>query len=183
MCQSINQYENNIFEENDTEENNTEENDTEESDTEESDIINSSKYQYIDIQEEGEEYDIFDFNVDFINKISSHTNNILIDFIETLNEDYEFNDDIDDCNHEQMDSMITHYSHKFCERVLNEYGIIKGIKEYTDEFGELDLENDNWIKQVIYMIFKNNMICRIEEVNEENKDINKIKSYITKTNK
>ena len=180
MCQSINQYENNniIFEENDTEESDTEESDTEES------YINSSKYQYIDSQEEGEELDFFDFNEDFIRTISSNTNHILIEFIDTLNEDYEFNDDIDECNHEQIDSMITHYSNKFCEIVLNEYGIIKGIKEFTDEFGELlNLENDNWIKQVIYVIFTNNMICRIEEVNDENRDVNKIKSYLRKIEK
>ena len=73
---------------------------------------------------------------------------------------------------------------KFCEIVLNEYGIIKGIKEFTDEFGELlNLENDNWIKQVIYVIFTNNMICRIEEVNDENRDVNKIKSYLRKIEK
>jgi hypothetical protein len=165
MCQSINKYENNVFENN--------ENDTIE--------INSSRYQYIDSQEEGEEYDIFDFNVDFIKTLSQHSFNILYELIESLNEDYEFNDDIDDFKHEQIDNIITGYTNKFCEGVLYEYGIIKGIKEYTDEFGELCLEEDSWIKQVLYIILKNNMICRIEEVDDENKDINKINSYITKT--
>ena len=168
MCQSINQYENNNIEwvqENDVEENN--------------DLIMSSKYQYID-EDHDEGFDIFDL---VILSLSRETFEILFELIEHLNEIYEFNDDIDECNHDHIDDYVSDYSFKFCEKLLYEYGIRKGIKEYTDEFGELDLENENWIKEVVNWIIKNNIICRIEEVNDENRDVEKIKSYLRVTKK
>ena len=183
MCQSINinEFDNTndiIYSDNDNDDN--DDND---------DIIMSSKYQYIDECEEGEEMeamDIFDFNEDFVNKISRETRvsiNNISSLTNDMNECYEFNEDIDDHIHTMIDEAITNWTLEDCERLLYNYGIRKGIKEYTDEFGELDFEEDKSIKCVVYMILKNNMTIRIEEVDENNRDDKKIKTYLLKTHK
>jgi len=177
MCQSINEN-NNIFQEN--------ENDSDSDDTNNSmdDMIMSSKYQYIDEYEEYEEMDIFDFNIEFVNKITRETRDsidIISLIVDSMNECYEFNNDIEDYIHQSIDDTINYWTFEDCEKLLYNYGIRKGIKEYTDEYGELDLEKDNWIKCVVYCILKNNMIIRIEEVDENNRDVKKIKSILFKT--
>ena len=179
MCQSINinEFDNTndiIYSDNDN-------------DNDIDDIIMSSKYQYIDEVEEGEEgdaMDIFDFNEDFVNKISRETRvciNNISSLINDMNECYEFNENIDEYIHNMLDEAITNWTLEDCERLLYNYGIRKGFKEYTDEFGECDFEDDNKFMCVIYMILKNNMTIRVEEVDEDNRDDKKIKTYLLKT--
>lgn len=86
------------------------------------------------------------------------------DFINTLNEEYD-EEDRDDYLRSKIDYFVSHLDSYNIEHYLYQYGFLKSLKEYKDEFGDINI--DDGLNNVLYIVLKNNIYEEEEEDDDE----------------
>ena len=75
-----------------------------------------------------------------------------------------FDEQLDRCRHYELDDLITAFCDCEAEDLINTYGIHRAIKEYNDEYGTLEANDEiNICKTLLYCI-----VAREMEINYEN---------------
>jgi hypothetical protein len=90
------------------------------------------------------------------------------DFINELNDEYDNDEDRDDFLHMKIDYFVSHMTPYDIEHYIYEYGFLKALKEYKDEFGDINIENG--LGAILYMVLKNNIYDEEEDEDDEDED-------------
>jgi len=83
------------------------------------------------------------------------------DFVNQLNDEYDDEENRDEYLCSKIDYFVSHLDSHDTEHYIYQYGFLRALKEYKDEFGDINI--DNGLGAILYMILKNN-------INDEEED-------------
>jgi len=86
------------------------------------------------------------------------------DFVNELNDEYD-EEDRDEYLCSKIDYFVSHLDSYNIEHYIYEYGFLKALKEYKNTFGDINI--DNGLGAILYMILKNNINDEEEEEDDD----------------
>lgn len=87
------------------------------------------------------------------------------EFVNELNEEYDNDEDRDDYLRSKIDYFVSNLDSYNIEHYLYQYGFLKSLKEYKDEFGDLNI--DDGLNNVLYIVLKNNIYDEEDDDDED----------------